>query len=83
MYVRWNTKQYRFVNHLIQVTRSWRKNWFGGPRNKPREQRKDMFNMILFMGMNWVKQSNNPIRIPNKFPGILTALEPSVFYRLP
>ena len=65
------------------MTRIWRKNWFGGPRNKPREQRKDMFNMILFMGTNWVKLSNNPIRIPNKFPGILTALEASAFYRLP
>ena len=35
--------------------------------------------MILFVATNWVKQSNNPIRIPNKFSGILTALEASVF----
>ena len=58
-------------------------NWFGGPRNKPREQRKDMRNIIHFMGTNWVKQSNNPVRIPNKFPGLLTPLEATVFYRLP
>jgi len=31
------------------------------------------------MRTNWVKQSNNPIRIPNKFLGILTALKSSVF----
>jgi len=38
-----------------------------------------MLNIILSIGTNWVKQSNNPTRIQNKFLGILTALKSSVF----